>query len=134
MKQIVNALLLLAVASSISGCASISSLWSSEPEVKPIEIVTKPVEKTPLSLKEPEPLKLPIVKWIVITKENAPQIFAELEKKGDDAVIFGMTDDAYKDLSIMFSEIRNFISSQQVIILKYKDYYEPQSPKESDKK
>ena len=107
------------------------SFWKSEPEVKPIEVITKPAEKTPLAIKPPAPLKLPQVGWVILTKENAAEVLENLEKSGKDPVIFGLSDEGYQDLSIMFSEIRNFISSQRIIILQYQDYYEPKSPEVS---
>jgi hypothetical protein len=134
MKRIASVLLLLAVAINISGCASTWSLWSSKPEVKPLEIITKPVEKTPLSLNTPEPLKLPEIRWHIVTKDNVDQVLRDIEANGEDPVLFALTDNGYKDLSIMFSEIRNFISNQQVIIIKYKEYYEPIAPQEEPTK
>ena len=131
MNRIANVLLLLLLTSSLSGCASLFSFWKSEPEVKPIEVITKPAEKTPLAIKPPAPLKLPQVGWVILTKENANEVLSNLEKSGKDPVIFGLSDEGYQDLSIMFSEIRNFISSQQIIILQYQDYYEPKSPEVS---
>lgn len=125
MRPIANALLLLAVIN-LSGCASLS-LWNREP-VKPVEVITKPIEKTPLAIPDPAPLDVPDVKWVIVTKENAQQVLSDLESKGKDPVVFGLTDDGYKDLSIMFSEIRNFISTQRQIIQKYREYYEPVTP------
>lgn len=122
MKRIVNALLLLVFLSSVSGCASIFPWGKSE---KPIEFVTTPVDKPPLALTLPTPLKLPTIKWSIITKDNIDQTMSDIEKSGKDPVLFGLSDRGYQDLSIMFSEIRNFISSQQDIILKYQEYYEP---------
>ncbi len=115
MKRIVSALLLLVLVSNIVGCAS----------VKPVEVITKPLDKQPLALEQPDPIKVPKFKWIVVTKDSAASTFEALEAEGKDPVLFALTDDGYKDLSIMISEIRNFISTQRNIILKYKEYYEP---------
>lgn len=127
MKRTLSALLLLA-AINLTGCASFSLPWGSDtPEVKPIEVLTKPVEKTPLAIKQPDPLKVKGIKWYIITKDNAEKVLSDLEASGEDPVLFGLTDKGYEDLSIMFSEIRNFISIQRNIIEKYKDYYETPS-------
>lgn len=128
MKRTLSALLLLAVTINLTGCASFSLPWgSSTPAVKPVEVLTKPVEKTPLAINSPDPLKLKGIKWYIITKDNAEKVLSDLEASGEDPVLFGLTDKGYEDLSIMFSEIRNFISTQRNIIEKYKDYYETPS-------
>lgn len=118
-----NALLLSAVllSSVLAGCSTLSNVAS-------VEVVSKPVEKTPLNIQPPDPLKLKPIAWYVITKDNAAEVFAELEKSGEDVVLFGLTDTGYQNLSLSFAEIRNFISTQRNIILQYKQYYEP--PKE----
>tara|TARA_B110000503_G_scaffold143531_1_gene245608 strand:+ start:3311 stop:3700 length:390 start_codon:yes stop_codon:yes gene_type:complete len=118
-----NVLISLTLLSSISGCASFSSFFSDP--VKPIQVKTVAVEKTKLNIPNPTPLKLKPTKWVVITVDNAQEVFAKLKKDGVDVVLFGITDDGYKELSMNFSEIRNYISTQHNIIAKYKEYYEP---------
>lgn len=123
-----NALLLsLLLSSLLSGCASFGNLFD---KVNPVEVVSKPIEKTPLNIPPPEPLQLKSVKWVIITKDNAQQVFDELEKAGEDVVLFGLTDTGYQQLSISFAEIRNFISTQREIIAQYKEYYEPKPPEQ----
>lgn len=107
----------------LSGCASFSLFG--KPTVKPIEIQTKAVERTPLRLKEPAPLKPRAPKWVVITPENAESVWKDLQEKNVDLVLFAITDDGYEELSITMMEIRNFIETQRTVILKYKEYYEP---------
>lgn len=111
----------------ISGCSIFG--WKS---VDPIEVKTKAVERTKLNLADPPPLKAREIEWVIVTKENAQQVFAELEKKGVDVVLFGLTDDGYEQLAMTMAELRNYIATQRSIIIKYKDYYEP--PKASDSK
>lgn len=125
MYRTLNALLLLLVASSLSGCASIFGNWFSSDSVKPVEVVSKPLEKTPLNVPSPTPLQLSKPTWVIVTRENAQEVFDQLEKDGSDPVIFGLTDKGYESLSIDFAEIRNFISTQRNIIIQYKQYYEP---------
>lgn len=126
MYRTLNALLLLLAASSLSGCASFFGGWfgGSDP-VKPVEVVSKPLEKTPLNVPSPTPLQLSKPTWVIVTRENAQEVFDQLEKNGSDPVIFGLTDKGYESLSIDFAEIRNFISTQRNIIIQYKQYYEP---------
>jgi hypothetical protein len=107
----------------LSGCASFSLFGN---KVKPVEIQTKAVERTPLNLREPTPLKPRGFEWVLITPENAEEVWATLRDKNVDLVIIGLTDDGYEELAITMAEIRNFIAMQKEIILKYKEYYEPQ--------
>ena len=111
----------------LTGCASFDFFGG--PKVKPIEVKTVAQDKVPLSLKEPSPLEPRKVEWFIITPENANEVFAELEKKKYDVVLFGLTDDGYENLSLNMAEIRAYILKQRAVIKSYKDYYEP--PKES---
>ena len=116
----------------ISGCASIWPFGDKTPEVKPIEIQKKEVERTRLNLPEQTPLKTRELKWIVITPENAETVWKKLKESDTDLVLIALTDDGYQELAMTMAEIRNYISSQRTIIIKYKDYYEP--PKNTDTK
>jgi hypothetical protein len=111
----------------LTGCASFDFFGG--PKVKPIEVKTVAQDKVQLNLKEPSPLEPRKVEWFVITPDNAEEIFAELEKKKFDVVLFGLTDDGYENLSLNMAEIRTYILKQRAVIKSYKDYYEP--PKES---
>lgn len=110
----------------LSGCASFSLFGN---KVKPVEIQTKAVERTPLNLREPTPLKPRGFEWVLITPENAEEVWQSLRDKNVDLVLIGLTDDGYEELAITMAEIRNFIAMQKEIILKYKEYYEPQKDK-----
>ena len=130
MKSIKNAQRWLILATSLllltnlTGCASISGLFGKE-DVKPVEVVTKPVERTPLNIVDPAPLSLKPFEWTIITKENAAEVFAKLEANNDSIVLFGLTDEGYQQLSMTIAEMRTFIATQRQIIIKYKEYYEP---------
>ena len=104
----------------ISGCSILG--WKS---VDPIEVRTKAVERTKLNLPDPPPLQAREVQWVIITKDNAQEVFKRLEEKGVDIVLFGLTDEGYEQLAITMAELRNYIAQQKIIIVKYKDYYEP---------
>lgn len=123
MYRTLNALLLLLLTSALSGCAVLS--WFGSDDIKPIEVVSKPIEKTPLNLQPTTPLSLSKPTWVIVTRDNVQEVFDALEKSGSDPVIFGLTDRGYENLSIDFSEIRNFISTQRNIIIQYQEYYEP---------
>jgi hypothetical protein len=106
----------------LSGCASFSLFGN---KVKPVEIQTKAVERTPLNLREPTPLKPRGFDWILITPENSEEVWQKLRDKNVDLVLIGLTDEGYEELAITMAEIRNFIAMQKAIIIKYKEYYEP---------
>lgn len=112
----------------ISGCASFG--WNSS--VKPIEVQTKAVERTRLNLADPAPLKGRELSWIIITPENAEEVWKRLKEENTDVVLFAVTDDGYEQLALTMAELRNFIAQQRAIIVKYKEYYEP--PKTPDSK
>ena len=116
-KLIRNVLISLTLVTSltlISGCSSI----------KEIEIFKKEVERTPLKLDPPKPIKMDPVNWIIITKENYEQVFENLKKNNKDVVLFGLTDDGYEQLSINFAQVRKYIILNRNVLMKYKDYYE----------
>jgi predicted GTPase len=80
----------------------------------------------------PPPLKAREMQWFVVTPENIEQVWKRLEEEKVDLVLFALTDDGYQELAMTMAELRNHIASQRVIIVKYKEYYEP--PKTSDSK
>jgi hypothetical protein len=106
----------------LTGCASFSF---GKPKVQPVEIQTTAVERTSLNLPHPTPLSPRNPQWIIITPENAEQVWKDLESKNSNLVLFAITDRGYEELSVTMAEIRNFINSQRHIIIKYKEYYEP---------
>lgn len=100
------------------------------PSQKPIEVLDKPVEKTPLDIPLPDPVEAKAFKWNIITRANAEQIFTDLEKRGENVVLFAVSDSGYQQLSITVAEMRNLISQYRNIVIKYKEYYEPAKPAE----
>jgi len=122
MKQLLVTVLL---AISLTGCASFDLFGS---KVKPIEVVSKPIDKTALDIANPEPLKSRPIEWVVITPDNIEAVFKRMEEKGQSLVLFALTDDGYQQLSLTISDIRNLINTQRTIIVKYKEYYEPVKP------
>ena len=115
--------ILITVPLLISGCAS--WMFGDVPNVKEVQIQTKAVERTPLNLPDPAPLKAREFRFIIITRDNAEQMFDYLEKQGSDPVVFALTDDGYTQLALTIAEIRTLLASQKSVIAKYRDYYEP---------
>lgn len=121
-----NSLIALTVLSSTflaTGCASLNPF--SAPDVTEIEIKSTAVEKTPLNLDDPRPVSSRKIEWFIITPENKEEILKELEEKKYDVVLYGLTDDGYKNLSLNLAELRAFIMAQRNIINAYREYYEP---------
>lgn len=112
-----------------SGCGVFNPF--SRPEVKQVEIQTKVVERTRLNLKLPPPLEARSMDWYVVTPENVDEIWNKLKEQEKTLVLFALTDDGYEQLSLTIAEVRNIINSQRVILLKYREYYEPQEVKET---
>ena len=107
----------------LSGCASFSFGGK---RVQPVEVQTVAVERIPLNLRDPAPLEPRSPQWIIVTPENVDKIWAELQAKNSNLVLFAITDKGYEELAVTMVEIRNFINTQRQIIIKYREYYEPE--------
>lgn len=90
------------------------------------------MERQPLALPDPDAPKMDELKFIVITSENAEEVFAKLKEKNIDPVLFGLTDEGYEVLSKNFAQIRAYMLKQKEILNQYREYYEP--PKEAESK
>lgn len=106
--------MLILTTSLISGCSTI----------KPVEVLKTEVARQPLNLPLPEPAQLEEVRWIIINRENAEQVFADLEAKGIDPVLIGLTDENYENFRMNYAQIRAYMLKQNRIIDAYKEYYE----------
>ena len=107
----------------LAGCA----IWTADPKprpVKQVEIVTQEIQKTPLNLPHPPPAEMEKVQWRIITPHNAEEVFKEMQNKGRDPVIFGLTEKNYKSLSTNFAQTRGYIIEQRKVLDQYKEYYE----------
>ena len=94
--------------------------------VKTIAVLNRPEPKTPINIELPEPLKLKDVEWIIITPENAEEVWAKLgENPKGEVVLFALNQDGYELLAKNFAEIRTAIAEHRNVIIAYKDYYEP---------
>ena len=103
----------------LSGCSG----------VKTLEIFKTEVEREKLDLKKPTPLELEQLRWIIITSENAEEVFKKLEEQGIDPVLFGLTDKDFELLAKNFARIRNQLKITNDLLDKYKEYYEPKEEK-----
>ena len=90
------------------------------------EISSYKIEKKrePLNIGDPLPLELQDVDWIIITKDNAEEVFKKIKEDGGEYSLFALTDKGYEKLALNFADIRNKLAEQRQIILSYKEYYE----------
>lgn len=112
----------------------ITFLTTSCSTVKKLDIFKTEVERQPLNLQLPDPLKVEDLKWYIINSENASEVLEKVKQSGHDPVLFGLTDEGYETLSINFAQIRAYIIKQREIIKQYKEYYEPEDGKKENKK
>ena len=116
-KELMKIIALLLGLYLLSGCTT---------AVKTIEVLNRPEPKTPINFELPEPLKLDEVEWIIITPENAEEVWAKLaENPKGEIVLFALNQDGYELLAKNFAEIRTAIAEHRNVIIAYKDYYEP---------
>ena len=114
-KSILNVLVWLTLATFLTSCSG----------VKQLSIFKEEVKRQELNLDKPTPLQLEQIKWIIITSENAAEVFKKMEEQGLDPVLFGLTDNDYQLIAKNFAQIRNQLKITNDILDKYKDYYEP---------
>ena len=98
----------------LSGCSSI----------KQLDIFSLDFEREPLALEKPTIQQFEKLKWIIITSENANEVFKKMKEQGIDPVIFGLSDNDFQLLSKNFAQIRAHMMKLNVMIDEYKDYYE----------
>ena len=115
MKSIRNVLpLLILTTFLLSSCSS----------VKQLEVFKTEVPRTKLDLPDPETPRIQDLNWIIITSENADEVFAKLKEQNIDPVLFGLTDDDYETLAVNFAQIRAYMIKQKLTLDQYREYYE----------
>ena len=114
-KSILNVLpLLILTTLLLSSCSS----------VKQLEVFKTEVPRAKLDPPDPDTPKIEDLNWIIITSENADEVFAQLKEKNIDPVLFGLTDDDYEILSTNFAQIRAYMIKQKITLQQYREYYE----------
>lgn len=99
--------------------------------VSKLDIFKTEVKREPLNLENPATPQMEELKFIIIHSENAEEVFAKMKEQGKDPVLFGLSDDDYETLAKNFAQIRAYMIKQQLIIEKYREYYEGDSPTDS---
>ncbi|SVA41638.1 uncharacterized protein METZ01_LOCUS94492 [marine metagenome] len=85
---------------------------------------TEPVERPLLVLPESEIINMKDVDYIVVTRENVEEVWAELEASGKSIVLFALTHEGYENLALNNADIIRYLSEQRAVIIAYKEYYE----------
>ena len=98
----------------MSGCSSI----------KQLDIFSLDFEREPLALEKPTIQELEKLKWIIITSENADEVFKKMKEQGIDPVIFGLSDNDFQLLAKNFAHIRAHMMKLNIMVDEYKNYYE----------
>lgn len=91
---------------------------------KTISIFTLEKSREKLNLKTPTLEEMEKLRWIVITSNNAKEVFAKMQAEGLDPVLFGLSDEDYELLAKNFAQIRSTLKQTQDILDRYKEYYE----------
>ena len=91
---------------------------------KKIKIFQVEEPRKNLNYPMPTALELEEIRWIIITSENAEEVFAKLEAAGIDPVLFGVTDKDYQLLAKNFARIRQKLQETNNLLEEYKKYYE----------
>tara|TARA_B100001123_G_scaffold138073_1_gene160397 strand:+ start:886 stop:1269 length:384 start_codon:yes stop_codon:yes gene_type:complete len=99
---------------------------------KRIKLFTVEEPRAKLDLESPAPLTLEDIRWIIITSENAEEVFKKLEAEGYDPVLFGLTDKEYEMIAKNFAKIRSYLKEQNAILEKYREYYEEDNSKKEN--
>ena len=123
LKSILSVLVSLILITSLTSCSG----------VKELTIFKKQVEREKLNLDKPTPLQIEQLEWIIITSENADEVFKRLEEAGIDPVIFGLTDKDFQLLAKNFARIRNHLKVTNDLLDKYKEYYEGDLEEKNEK-
>ncbi|MEC7568237.1 MAG: hypothetical protein VYA01_04420 [Bacteroidota bacterium] len=94
--------------------------------MKTIEVLNRPEPKTPLNLDMPDTLSLEPLEWIIITPDNAEEVWAKLgeDPKGE-VVLFALNETGYELLAKNYASIRTALAEHRNVIIAYRDYYEP---------
>ena len=117
MKKLI--ILLPVMALFLVGCAT--NKVQPEPKV----VIQKVIEKKlPLNIANPEPLNLDHVEWVIVTRENIDEVWAEIQADNEGVALFALRHGDYERLALNIADIRKLIGEYVIILKQYKEYYE----------
>ena len=86
-----------------------------------------------LELQKPTMPELEKLRWIIITSDNAEEVFQKMEAEGLDPVLFGLSDKDFQLIAKNFAQIRAHLKHTNDLLEQYKEYYEPSDEKKEEK-
>jgi len=93
---------------------------------KSLELLTQSEGRESLDINQPDTPELyKDIQWKVITKDNAEEVFEEMDRP----VLYGITPAMYENLSKNNLDMRNYILELRTINKQYRNYYEPENNK-----
>ena len=117
MKKLI--ILLPVMALLLVGCAT--NKVQPEPKV----VIQKVIEnKLPLNIAAPEPLQLEHIEWVIVTRDNIEEVWAEIEGDNEGVALFALRHGDYERLALNIADIRAVIGEYVIILKRYKEYYE----------
>ena len=87
-----------------------------------------------LDLQKPTMPELEKLRWIIITSDNAEEVFQKMEEQGLDPVLFGLSDKDFQLIAKNFAQIRAHLKHTNDLLEQYKEYYEPSDKKKDEDK
>jgi hypothetical protein len=93
-----------------------------------IDIDSEPIDRPALNIPEHAPVKMNSVEFLVVTPDNAEDIFQKLKEKSIVPVIFGLSGVYYKNLAVNLELLKQYILYQKEVIKIYKQYYDSEKP------
>ena len=87
-----------------------------------------------LDLQKPTMPELEKLRWIIITSDNAEEVFQKMEEEGLDPVLFGLSDKDFQLIAKNFAQIRAHLKHTNDLLDQYKEYYEPDDKKKEKEK
>ena len=116
MKKLI--ILLPVMALLLVGCASNPV----EPTAK--VVIQKVIEKKlPLNIHDPEPLDLEHIQWVIVTRENIDEVWAQIEADNEGVALFALRHGDYERLALNIAEIRAQLGEYVIILKRYREYY-----------
>jgi hypothetical protein len=112
-KRMQNLLIASVAILTLTSCTSIPNV---------IDINSSPVERPPLVVPNVDEFTTRPIEWTVLTPENQEQVFQDLKDRDIDVVLYAITDDGYKNLSLNMADIIKLVKQQKAIIAAYEKY------------
>ena len=74
-----------------------------------------------LDLQKPTMPELEKLRWIIITSDNAEEVFQKMEAEGLDPVLFGLSDKDFQLIAKNFAQIRAHLKHTNDLLEQYKN-------------